>query len=540
MKYTSQAIRFLAIFAMLTLTACGGTALASSQANSDPTTVPQATAIPQATATPIPYVSAPPMSQDPLGSFETTYENVYNQVNPSVVYIAVTLNQQSSLPSSSPFFSPGQQNQTPQYTQASGSGFVLDTQGDIVTNNHVVDGAVSIDVTFSDGTTMSGKVIGADPQSDLAVVKVDVPASQLNPVKIADSSTVKIGQIVIAIGNPFGLQGTMTVGIISGLGRSLPVNQGSATVPTGPVYTIPDIIQTDAAINPGNSGGVLVNDSGEVIGVTSAIESPVRANSGVGFVIPSAIVSRIVPVLIQTGHYDHPYIGISGTSLTPDLAKAMNLDANQRGALVIDVVSNGPANKAGMKGSNQQTTMNGQQAPVGGDVIVAVDGQTIKSMDDLIAYLFSNTAVGQTVTVTVLRDGKQMNLDVPLEARPANSPTQSSAWLGIDGIAMTTDIAQAMGYSTNPGGVLIQTVEANSPADQAGLQGSSKTATVSGKTIKIGGDILMGMDGYPVKSMSDVQDVLSQVSPGDQMVLTVLRGNNQGDVLVTLGTEPTQ
>jgi serine protease Do len=533
MKQTILSIRFLAIFAMLTLTACGGTALAS-QANSDPT------AVPQVTATPIPFVAVPPLSQDPLGTFEATYENVYNQVNPSVVNINVTLNQQTSLPGSSPFFSPGQQNQTPQYTQASGSGFVLDTQGDIVTNNHVIDGAVTIDVTFYDGTTVSGKVIGADPQSDLAVVKVDVPASELKPVKIADSSTVKVGQIAIAIGNPFGLQGTMTVGIISGLGRSLPVDQGSSSVSTGPVYTIPDIIQTDAAINPGNSGGVLVNDSGEVIGVTAAIESPVRANSGVGFVIPSAIVSKVVPVLIQTGHYDHPYIGISGASLTPALAKAMNLDANQRGALVIDVVSNGPAAKAGIKGSSQQTTIDGQQVPIGGDVIVAVDGQTINSMDDLIAYLNDKTGVGQTVSVTVLRDGKQMNLDVTLEARPANSTTQSSAWLGMDGIAMTSDIAQAMGYSTNPGGVLIQTVEANSPADQAGLQGSSKTATVNGKSIKIGGDILLGMDGYPVNSMSDVQDVLSQVSPGTQMVLTILRGNNQGNVLVTLGTEPTQ
>jgi serine protease Do len=501
MKQTILSIRFLAIFAMLTLTACGGTALAS-QANSDPT------AVPQVTATPIPFVAVPPLSQDPLGTFEATYENVYNQVNPSVVNINVTLNQQSSLPSTSPFFSPGQQNQTPQYTQASGSGFVLDTQGDIVTNNHVIDGAVTIDVTFYDGTTVSGKVIGADPQSDLAVVKVDVPASELKPVKIADSSTVKVGQIAIAIGNPFGLQGTMTVGIISGLGRSLPVDQGSSSVSTGPVYTIPDIIQTDAAINPGNSGGVLVNDSGEVIGVTAAIESP--------------------------------YIGISGASLTPALAQAMNLDANQRGALVIDVVSNGPAAKAGIKGSSQQTTIDGQQVPIGGDVIVAVDGQTINSMDDLIAYLNDKTGVGQTVSVTVLRDGKQMNLDVTLEARPANSTTQSSAWLGMDGIAMTSDIAQAMGYSTNPGGVLIQTVEANSPADQAGLQGSSKTATVNGKSIKIGGDILLGMDGYPVNSMSDVQDVLSQVSPGTQMVLTILRGNNQGNVLVTLGTEPTQ
>jgi serine protease Do len=534
MKHSISTLSFLAIFTLLTLTACSGSAIAA-QASADTSTVAQVT------ATPIPFVAVPPLSQDALGTFEATFENVYNQVNPSVVNINVTINQQTSLPSESPFFSPGlPQNQTPQYTQASGSGFVLDTQGDIVTNNHVIDGASKIDVTFYDGTTVSGKVIGADPQSDLAVVKVDVPAEMLKPVQIADSSQVKVGQIAIAIGNPFGLQGTMTVGIVSGLGRSLPVDQGSSSVTTGPVYTIPDIIQTDAAINPGNSGGVLVNDSGQVIGVTAAIESPVRANSGVGFVIPSAIVSRVVPVLIQTGHYDHPYIGISGAALTPALAQAMNLDANQRGALVIDVVSNGPADKAGVHGSNQQATIDGQQVPVGGDVIIAIDGYTIKSMDDLIAYLNDNTEVGQTVSLTVLRDGKQMNLDVVLEARPTQTTTASSAWLGIDGTAMTADIAKAMGYSTDPGGVLIQQVEANSPADDAGLLGSSKSATINGKSIMIGGDILLAMDGYPVNSMKDVQDVLSQVSPGTQMVLTILRGNNQGDVLVTLGTEPTQ
>jgi S1-C subfamily serine protease len=261
---------------------------------------------------------------------------------------------------------------------------------------------------------VEAKVVGKDPSADLAVIKVDLPAGQLKPVTMADSSQVKVGQLAIAIGNPFGLSGTMTEGIVSAISRSLPVSTQSSLSSTGGSYTIPDIIQTDAAINPGNSGGVLVNADGQVIGVTTAIRSSTDSNSGIGFVIPSNIVKRIVPSLIARGSYEHPRIGISGTTLTPELAKAMNLDASQKGVLVADVSQGGPAEKAGLQGSTNQVQINGQQAVVGGDVITAIDGQKVNKFDDLTSYLFNNTEVGQQVTLTILRQGKEQTIKLTL------------------------------------------------------------------------------------------------------------------------------
>ncbi len=285
-----------------------------------------------------------------------------------------------------------------------------------MTNNHVVADADNISITFYDGTVIPGKVVGTDPDSDLAVVKVDMPIDQLKPVQMADSTQLKVGQLAIAIGNPFGLQGTMTVGFVSGLGRLLPANENAV----GLTYSIPDIIQTDAAINPGNSGGVLLDDTGKVIGVTSSIATTSGTSAGVGFAIPSAIVQQVVPALIKTGHYDHPYLGISATSLNPDLAGAMNLPTNQRGALVETVTAGSPADKAGLQASQKQVTINGQQVPVGGDVIVAYSGQVVKSSDDLITFLARSGSVGQTVTLSVLRGGKQIEVQVTLGVRPSS------------------------------------------------------------------------------------------------------------------------
>ncbi len=365
-----------------------------------------------ATPAPVPAPSQAVATQSAasIAALEGAIESIYNQVNPSVVYIEVLQKQSSALPVIPGFPVP----KTPQFSRASGSGFVWDTRGDIVTNNHVVSGADSISVTFYDGTIVPATLVGTDSDSDLAVIKADAPAQLLQPVKMADSSRLKVGQLVVAIGNPFGLQSTLTVGYVSGLGRLLPAEQTGI----GPGYNIPAIIQTDAALNPGNSGGVLVNDAGMVIGVTSAIASNGGTSSGVGFAIPSAIVQKVAPALIATGHYDHAWLGISGISLNPDLAKAMNLNSNQRGALIAGVTPNSPAAKAGLKGSEQPLTISGRQVTVGGDVIVRVEGQAVKSIDDLVAYLALSASAGQTVTLTVLRDGKEVQVPVALAARP--------------------------------------------------------------------------------------------------------------------------
>ncbi len=335
-------------------------------------------------------------SSNPLVALQSTFHQIYASVDPSVVFIQVV--QTSGFQTSS----------------AEGSGFVWDSAGHIVTNNHVIAGASQITVTFSNGTTVPAVLVGADPQSDLAVIQVKVDGSILHPVSLADSSAVRVGDLAIAIGNPYGLEGTMTEGIISALSRSLPVNS-SNSLSTG-TYTIPDIIQTDAAINPGNSGGVLVNANGQVIGVTAAISSASGSNSGIGFVIPANIVQKVVPVLIQSGSYQHPHLGISGASLSPDLAAQIGLPADQQGALVIDVAPNGPAAKAGLIGSTRQQSQTGQVTVSGGDVITAVNGQAVHSFDDLVSYIFNHTQVGQTVTLTLLRQGRQQTVDLTLSA----------------------------------------------------------------------------------------------------------------------------
>jgi serine protease Do len=477
-----------------------------------------------------------------LAAFQGTLEQIYNQVNPSVVAIEVV--QGSSPSSQNQFDIPGAPFGPSVPQQAQGSGFVWDTQGHIVTNNHVVAGASQISVVFADGTIVPATIVGTDAQSDLAVIQVDVPAGDLHPVQMADSSQVRVGQLAIAIGNPFGEQGTMTSGIISGLGRSLPVSSGSSQ---GANYSIPDIIQTDAPINPGNSGGVLVNDQGQVVGVPSAIDSPVRANSGVGFAIPSNIVSRVVPSLISTGAYEHPYMGISGTSLTPDLARAMNLPADQRGALVVTVVTGGPAAQAGLQGSNNQVDINGFTAELGGDVIIAIDGQTVNTFGDLNAYLANNTRVGQTITLTILRNGQQQTLNLTLGSRPTGTQVQrtqpqggasTGAYLGIQGVPVSPQIAQAMGLPANQEGVLVEQVQQNGPAAQAGLQGSSQSVTVDGQQLTVGGDIITALDGQAVTGMQDLATLLQGYSPGQTVTLTILRNGTQMDVSVTLGQSP--
>jgi S1-C subfamily serine protease len=350
-----------------------------------------------------------------IAGLESLLESIYNQVNPSVVNIQVVeKSQQTPFPSIPGFqINPG----TPQFSSVLGSGFIWDTAGDIVTNNHVIAGADTITVTFHDGTTVPAALVGADPDSDMAVIKVNDLSLPLQPLTLADSTQLKVGQLAIAIGNPFGYQGTMTVGFVSGLGRVLPTNENAL----GPTYSIPDIIQTDASINPGNSGGVLLDDAGKVIGVTQSIVSNSGTSSGVGFAIPSAIVQQVVPSLIKNGSYDHPYLGVSVTSMGPDLAKAMSLPANQRGALIQGISVGGPAEKAGLKASQNEVTINGQTIAVGGDIIIAYNDQPIKSSDDLITILARSGLIGETVTLTVLRGSQQVQVPVILEKRPSSS-----------------------------------------------------------------------------------------------------------------------
>ncbi|MBK8619815.1 MAG: trypsin-like peptidase domain-containing protein [Anaerolineales bacterium] len=303
--------------------------------------------------------------------------------------------------------------------QGQGSGFVYDAQGHIVTNFHVIEGATTIEVRFTSGYVTYGTVIGTDLDSDLAIIKVDAPAAELHPLPLGDSDSLKVGQTVIAIGNPFGLNSTMTVGIISALGRTL---ASAHEAPGGRPFTAGDIIQTDAAINPGNSGGPLFNINGEVVGVNSAIrtnsvtETGQPANSGIGFAISINIVKRVAPSLIAEGKYDYPYLGIASIdSLSLEMVEALGLSA-YTGAYVTDVVSGGPADVAGIKAG---TTPSGVPSLLaGGDLITAIDGRVIRTFDELLAYLITNKGPGDTVVLTVQRGAETLDINVELGKRP--------------------------------------------------------------------------------------------------------------------------
>jgi len=324
--------------------------------------------------------------------------NLYARANPGVVNIDVA----AGVGESASAF-------------GSGSGFLIDTEGHIVTNNHVVEGADTIWVTFSDGSLRKARVLGTDPFSDLAVLLVDDLPPSAVPLELGDSDALRVGQRVIAIGNPFGLQGTMTVGVISALGRTLP----TYTTATGGAFSTPEVIQTDAAINPGNSGGPLLDSEGRVIGVNTAIQTTTGTNAGVGFAVPVNIVKRIVPRLISEGTYSYPYLGIVADNrfTVSQLASELDLPVNH-GVLVSSVEPGGPADQAGIRGGTRQVRVLGTTVTVGGDIIVAIDGDPVQDFNDLIAYLIRETEVGQQVTVTIIRDARQMDVTVRLGKRP--------------------------------------------------------------------------------------------------------------------------
>ena len=295
-----------------------------------------------------------------------------------------------------------------------GSGFVYDDNGHIITNHHVVSGGGGnrLDVTFPDGTVYRASLIGSDPSADIAVLYVEeVSKEKLLPLSLADSSKVRVGERVAAIGNPFGLSGSLSTGIVSGVGRQIPTQEEEG-------FTIPDIIQTDAPINPGNSGGPLLNMRSEVIGINSAIYSTTGQFAGVGFAIPSNTIAQIVPSLITTGSYQHPWLGVAGRDMTPGIADRLGLD-EPRGFLVMDVVAGSPAEKAGILKGNQDTVIDGIPIRLGGDVIIAVDNNTVRKIDDLLAYVEVKKSVGDDLKLTILRQGQTMEVIATLAARPS-------------------------------------------------------------------------------------------------------------------------
>jgi serine protease Do len=313
-------------------------------------------------------------------------------------------------------------------TLAIGSGFVFDRQGHIVTNNHVIYGGSNVTVTFSNGTIYTAEVVGADIFSDIAVLKVvtkeEETAQGVNkgfiPLPLGNSSMLAIGDEVAAIGNPFGLTGSMTTGVVSGLGRLIPIQTTNiTTTPEARAFSIPNIIQTDAAINPGNSGGPLLNMNGEVVGLNTAILSSGQFFSGIGFSIPSDTLRIIVPALIANGTYLHPWVGVGGTDITPEIALALGLE-EARGFLVTDITPGSPADKSGIRGGDMPiTNVTGfEELRLGGDIIMNVDDQKVNKTDDLLSYIETNKQVGDTVTMTILRDGNLIEIDLVLGSRP--------------------------------------------------------------------------------------------------------------------------
>ncbi len=497
-----------------------------------------------------------------------------------------------------------------------GSGFVYNNDGLIITNYHVVapsirppgelirgetNDGVDINVAFEDGTIYPATLVGADPFSDIAVIDIPEDAkNRLVSLPIGNSSELRVGQQVVAIGNPFGLSGSMTEGIVSGLGRLIPSSEeeqlpqspyglpipppqdpsipeipqlppGDQAPPSLPPsnpdeeireaprqgsFSIPDIIQTDAPINPGNSGGPLLDLRGEVIGMNTAIFSSTGESAGVGFAIPSNTLNKVVPALISSGVYQHPWLGISGTDVTPEIAEALGL-MEAKGFLVTDITSGSPADKAGIRGGYKIDNIDGREIALGGDTIVAIDNNTVRKIDDILSYLEREKKVGDQVRITVLRDDNvQQTLPTNLAARPgsASQLQQSSqqeqqqqqqqqqgkpAWLGISGTALTPEIAQAVGLTPDTRGFLVIEVAAGGPADKAGIRGGYKIGDVDGREIALGGDIIIGIDNRTVTTLGNILTYLgNEKQAGDTVQLNILRDGSNSQASVILGEIP--
>jgi 2-alkenal reductase len=378
---------FLLAAVLLGTVACGLSELSARL--SAPGDVPTAEPTAGAIVVEVTPTLRPATPQVPVDVEEQLVVDIYARVSPAVVCITA-----------------------PQrFGECIGSGFVIDLEGHVVTNNHVAEASDELLVTLADEHTVPAEVVGADPGSDLAVLKLEVTPQDLTVAKLGQSSTLQVGQRAIAIGNPFGLERTMTTGVISSLGRTLPRDDSN--------YQLAEVIQTDAAINPGNSGGPLLNSRGEVIGINTAISSSDGTNSGVSFAIPVDTVKRVVPELIAHGRYRHAWLGISGRTISPEMVEVANLPV-ETGVLIFEVDPVGPAAKAGLQGGNQQLVVSNVPMVVDGDIVIAIDKVSVKGFDELVNYLASHTSVGDQVTLTVVRGGNEIALDVTLEERPGD------------------------------------------------------------------------------------------------------------------------
>ncbi len=437
---------------------------------------------------------------------------------------------------------PGSTQATEPNPSRLGSGFVYDKLGHIVTNFHVVDGSKNnkVYVTFLDGVSYEGDIIGTDPYADLAVIKLSEVnknvSSKLVPLELSNSSTIRIGQKVVAVGNPFGLSGSLSEGIISGLGRLMPAGDNGGSPPNPfdktpiikpvPSFSIPDIIQTDAAINPGNSGGPLIDMNANVIGINTAIFSNTGVYSGIGFAIPSNFLTKIVPLLIKNGEYDHPYIGINGFDITPEIAKLLNLP-EAVGFLVINVTHDSPAKLAGIVGGNKSMLINGLPIELGGDIVTEIDNKSVRKVDDILSYLENYKQIGDNVTLTVLRgpDLIKQVVTIPLTARPSLETNLTDPSLGVIGLDVTPEIAKLMNIQRD-NGFLITSIIGNSSASKANLRGSYIVTEVNGTALELGGDIIVKMDSVDIKNQMDIKKYLKTKGIGESVIITLLRDDD--------------
>lgn len=373
------------------------TPLAADASTPSPSVTSPSLAVPEGAAAQVEAPVATPtrLSEEslaPLDVEETLVTNLYERVGPAVVHVTSHVVQMSF------FFGavPG---------EGTGSGFIIDQDGHILTNYHVIEGAEQIEVTLSDETRVPATVVGVDPPNDLALLRVDLPAEQLSPVELGDSDGLRVGQRAIAIGNPFGLDRTLTVGVVSALGRPLQAADDNV---------IFNVVQTDAAINPGNSGGPLLDSRGRVIGINTAIRQDAE---GIGFAVPVNTIKRIVPALKEQGYYPHPWVGFLGYEISPRLAETLNLPV-ESGILVAQLYRSGPAVAAGLRGAQEEVVVGNQRILAGGDIVVAVDGVPVTSWDDLNEYLELNTQVGDQIELRIVRDGREQALTMEVAEQP--------------------------------------------------------------------------------------------------------------------------